>query len=126
MIDWLPTVNNINTPKEYTYGISCSNSEGTTDITTTFVTVIPDYYPTAPNQTPVAGGSARMSDALSVAGVTLGDNETMTLLYRDSYYYYKTKTSVAHIATCPTGTSYRVCVEDYNDGAYNHVLIGVK
>ena len=122
----LLTVDNMTTPKIYTYGVICSNDAGTTDTMTKTVRVVPDYYPTAPSQTPVAGGSARMSDALSVAGVTLGDNEMMTLLYRDSYYYYKTKTSVAHIATCPTGTSYRVCVEDYNDGAYNHVLIGVK
>jgi hypothetical protein len=106
---------------EYIYGVTCSNDTKTI-IATTTVTVIPDLYPSG-----YAGNTpGRMSTALNTAGVTLGSNERAYLLYRDSYYYYTNQSQIAHIASCPTGQGYRVCVEDYNDGTYNHVLIGVK
>lgn len=112
--------------KTYTYSIVCSNSEGSTNIVSKDVKVKPDIYPAAPNQSPTPGGSGRMSTALSTAGVTLGANEIPYLIYRDSYYNYKNNSPVAYITTCPVGSGYRVCVQDYDDGASNHILIGVK
>jgi hypothetical protein len=105
----------------YIYGVTCSNDTNTITSTTT-VTVLPDLYPSG-----IAGNpQGRMSNALNTAGVTLGSNEMAYLLYRDSYYDYTNQSQIAHTVSCPVGSGYRVCVEDYNDGTYNHVLIGVK
>ena len=107
----------------YTYKIECTNIKGSAIATVNIVVTDPDIYCGDPKQTPFAGGCGKKSLILKEAGIILSANEIIDIIKISNYNYLKTK--IAHKVTCPV-SGYKYCVEDYDDGVYNYVLVGVK